>query len=286
MPYDLNTPLFSDYATKRRVVWLPKGTAARYDAREAFEFPVGAVIAKTFSYGDRIIETRILVNTREGWKGLPYVWNDAQTDATLEIAPDPVTVEYGGEKIRYMIPNQNQCKGCHERGKRVVPIGPKARNLNRDYPYSSGAENQLTRWTKAGYLTGAPTSVAEAPRIAVWDDTASGTLEQRARAYLDVNCAHCHNPEGPADTSGLFLGADQPDPLHLGFCKVPVAAGHGAGDLRFDLVHGNPDESILVRRMDSVEPKVAMPELGRSTIHREGVALIREWVSSVRGNCL
>ena len=221
--------------------------------------------------------------------GLPYVWNGGQTDATLEIAPDPVDLEWtrpSGEKLKihYMIPNTNQCKSCHEQAKVMTPIGPKARQLNKDYRYATGRENQLVHWTKAGYLTGAPRPEA-APRNAVWDDPNSGSVEQRARAYLDANCGHCHNPQGPADNSGLFLTATQTDPLRLGFCKVPVAAGHGAGDLRFDVVHGNPGESILVRRMNSVEPKVMMPELGRTTIHREGVQLVRDWIAGVRGNC-
>ncbi len=289
LPYDLNTPLFSDYAQKSRVIWMPEGAAARYDGAETFEFPQGTVIAKTFSYPGRIIETRILVNTRNGWVGLPYVWNEKQTEATLEIAPDPVNVEWthpSGEhlRFRYAIPNTNQCKGCHERAKRVTPIGPKARHLNRDFQYTNGVENQLVHWTNAGYLSGAP-APGNAPRNAVWNQPESGTLEQRARAYLDANCAHCHNPQGPADNSGLYLTATQTDPLRLGFCKVPVAAGHGAGDLRFDMVHGKPEESILVRRMNSLEPKVMMPELGRAIVHREGVALIRDWVASVRGDC-
>ena len=274
LAYDVNTPLFSDYADKSRVVWMPKGRAARYHETAAFEFPQGAVIAKTFSFGKRIIETRILVNGRNGWVGLPYVWNASQTEATLEIAPDPVRVSYHGVEFTYAIPNMNQCKGCHETAKRMVPIGTAARHLNRD--------GQLEQWARAGYLTGAP---AAAPRNAVWNDPSTGTLEQRALAYLDANCGHCHNPQGPADSSGLFLTAGQSDPLRLGFCKVPVAAGHGAGDLRFGVVYGSPDESILVRRMNSVEPKVAMPEIGRATIHREGVALIREWIASTRGSC-
>jgi uncharacterized repeat protein (TIGR03806 family) len=186
--------------------------------------------------------------------------------------------------IRYNIPNTNQCKACHDRSKTTVPIGPTARQLNRTFRYATGPENQLSYWTRIGYLTGTPPPV-QAPRNAVWDDPSTGTLDERARAYLDANCSHCHNPRGPADNTGLYLTAGQQDPLRLGFCKVPVAAGHGAGDLRFDLVHGKPDESILVRRLDSVEPKVMMPEIGRSTIHREGVALVREWVASLRGDC-
>jgi uncharacterized repeat protein (TIGR03806 family) len=284
VPYDVNTPLFSDYTAKARFVWMPKGTSARYDAVNAFEFPTGAILAKTFSFSGRIIETRLLVKTRKGWVGAPYVWNEQQTDATLEIAPDPVQVEWNRMSIRYNIPDTNQCKACHDRSKTTVPIGPTARQLNRRLTYATGPENQLVYWTRIGYLTGAPLP-DQAPRNAVWDDASTGTLEERARAYLDANCAHCHNPQGGADNTGLYLTAGQSDPLRLGFCKVPVAAGHGAGDLRFDLVHGNPDESILVRRLNSVEPKVMMPELGRSTIHREGVALIREWVASLRGDC-
>jgi len=284
IPYDLNTPLFSDYAAKSRVVWMPKGSRAQYRETAAFEFPEGAIIAKTFAFGARIIETRILVNTRKGWVGLPYVWNQEQTEATFEVAPDPVRVSHDGQEFNYVIPNTNQCKGCHERAKRMLPIGIAARHLNKDYEYATGRENQMVHWTKAGYLSGAPLP-AEAARNAVWNEVSTGTLEQRALAYLDVNCGHCHNPQGPADTSGLFLEAGQTDPLRLGFCKVPVAAGHGAGNLRFDVVHGLPDESILPRRMNSVEPKVAMPELGRATIHKEGVALIREWIASTRGSC-
>ncbi|MEO8660970.1 MAG: SO2930 family diheme c-type cytochrome [Bryobacteraceae bacterium] len=289
LPYDINTPLFSDYASKERVVWMPAGKSATYNESEAFDFPQGAVLAKTFTYSGRHIETRILVNTRHGWVGLPYVWNQDQTEATLEVAPDPVTIHWthpSGQPmvINYIIPNQNQCKGCHERSKSMTPIGPKARHLNKDYPYPEGSENQLVRWTRAGYLAGAP-SPAVAPRNAVWDNPATGTLDARARAYMDANCGHCHNPQGPADTTGLYLIANQADPLRLGFCKVPVAAGHGAGDLRFDLVHGDPAASILIRRLNSVEPKVMMPELGRSTIHREGLALLTEWVAAARGDC-
>jgi hypothetical protein len=102
---------------------------------------------------------------------------------------------------------------------------------------------------------------------------------------LDVNCAHCHNAGGTANTSGLFLDAGQADLMRLGVCKVPVSAGHGAGDLLFDIVDGKPEESILIRRMDSDVPKVMMPELGRTITHREGVALIREWIRSLQGKC-
>ena len=214
---------------------------------------------------------------------LPYVWNQAQSEATLDVAADPTTVHWRDQTIDYVIPNVNQCKECHEKSKAVIPIGPKARNLNKDFEYPEGRANQLAYWTRIGYLKGAP-APEQAPRASVWDD-AKIPLTTRARTYLDVNCGHCHNPEGSANTSGLYLTAGQTDLMRLGFCKVPVSAGQGSGDLRFDIVNGKPEESILFRRMDSVTPKVMMPELGRTLVHHEGVELIREWIQSLDGHC-
>ena len=106
-------------------------------------------------------------------------------------------------------------------------------------------------------------------------------LEGRARAYLDVNCAHCHNTKGPANTSGLFLDFGETDMKKLGIFKPPVAAGRGSGNLKFNIVPGQPDESILVYRMESTDPGILMPESGRKLVHKEGVNLIREWIKSM-----
>ncbi len=296
IPYDLNTQLFTDYAAKHRFVWMPPGTSALYRETETFEFPVGTIFSKTFAYPirgqagkERLIETRLLVHAKSGWVGLPYVWNDGQTDATLQVAADPTPVHWthpSGENyaIEYIIPNANQCKSCHENAKVMSPLGPKARNLNKDFDYPEGRANQLGYWTKIGYLRGAPPP-EKASRQVVWDDPVTGSVEARARAYLDVQCAHCHNPNGPARTSGLYLNASMTDPLRLGVCKVPVSAGQGSGDLRFDIVPGKPQESIFVYRMNSSTPKIMMPELGRTVVHKEAVALMREWITSMRGDC-
>ena len=102
---------------------------------------------------------------------------------------------------------------------------------------------------------------------------------------LHANCGHCHNPRGAARTSGLFLDIAETDPAVFGVCKPPVATGRGSGGLPFDIVPGNPDGSILVYRISSTDPEVRMPELGRNLVHEEGVALIREWISSMTGGC-
>ncbi|HLZ98525.1 MAG TPA: SO2930 family diheme c-type cytochrome [Steroidobacteraceae bacterium] len=328
IPYDLNTPLFSDYAHKLRTVWMPPGTAAKYDANATFDFPVGTVITKTFYYplpsgaardsksvartydqsADfvrrasgvegldlahvHLIETRVLVRREHGWDALPYVWNAAQSEAELARTGDAIPLELvadGGarEAFTYVVPNENQCAGCHVvdlKTKAIAPIGPKARHLNRAYDYVGGSENQLVRWAALGYLTGAPDSTA-APKNADWRDIAQ-PLAARARAYLDVNCGHCHNPSGPANTTALDLTIFAAGDRHLGMCKPPVAAGRGTGDHLLDIVPGRPDDSILLYRMISSEPGVMMPEQGRGTTHHEGVALIREWIADWPGACV
>ena len=294
IPYDLNTPLFSDYTEKFRFVKLPPGTTAKYSADDAFEFPVGTVIAKTFAYpadardpsqGRRLLETRILKRDPSGWVGLPYIWNREQTEAVLDVAGELVDVnwidEHGSErKNNYIIPNANQCQGCHKQGDTMQPLGPKARHLNRDFAYSSGADNQLAYWSSHHALDGAPPA-AEAPQLSVWNDPQSGDLDARARAWLEMNCAHCHNPVGPARNAGLDLLASQKTPTQWGLFKTPVAAGRGSGGRDFDIVPGKPDDSILMFRILSQDPGIMMPELGKRLIHAEGVDLIREWIAAM-----
>jgi uncharacterized repeat protein (TIGR03806 family) len=294
IPYDLNSSLFSDYAEKYRFVKLPAGKPASYRDVDTFEFPVGTVIAKTFAYprdardpskGRRLIETRILKREPDGWVGLPYIWNDTQTEATLDVAGDTVDVSWihtdGRPRTNnYIIPNSNQCKGCHKSGEVMTPIGPKARHLNRDFAYREGEENQLAHWSRRGILAGAP-SPADAPRLAAWDDPKSGTLDARARAWLEINCAHCHSPEGPARNSGLDLLAGQRNPTAFGIDKVPVAAGLGSGGRQYDIVPGQPDKSIVAYRIASTHPGVMMPELGKRLVHEEGVALVRQWIAAI-----
>ncbi len=294
IPYDLNSPLFSDYTDKFRFVKLPAGKSAQYRADETFEFPVGTLIAKTFAYpndardasaGRRLLETRILKREEEGWVGLPYIWNAEQTEATLDVAGDIVDVSWTDGEGRqctnnYIIPNSNQCKGCHKLGDDMLPIGPKARHLNRDFAYAGGTENQLAHWTRVAALSGAPPPDA-APRLAVWNDPSTGTLDQRARAWLEVNCAHCHNPNGPARNSGLDLMASQNSPTQFGIFKTPVAAGRGTGGLDFDIVPAQPERSIMMFRVTSIDPGIMMPELGKRLIHQEGVELVRQWIAAM-----
>jgi len=318
LPYDLNTPLFSDYAHKLRTVWMPRGMSAKYDPNGSFDFPVGTIITKTFYYPlakgggrnsasvartyeqvrfpivldqVRLVETRVLVRRESGWQALPYVWNAAQTEAELARTGDAKSLELvaadgAKEPFTYVVPNENQCAGCHVQDvgtKQITPIGTKARHLNRDYAYAQLSENQLIHWAKLGYLVGAPES-AQIPKNADWRADKQ-SIDSRARAYLDINCGHCHNPKGPANTTALDLSIFADGDRYLGVCKPPVAAGRGTGDHFFDIVPGRPRDSILPYRMQSNEPGVMMPEQGRTTTHLEGVSLIEQWIGAMPGIC-
>lgn len=279
IPYTLKTPLFSDYAEKQRFIYLPTGAKITVDEAGHYAFPVGTALVKSFGYPDatgklKIIETRLLLHRADGWVALPYVWRADGSDADLRVGGTRVPAHFmtpsgRAMDISYSVPNKNQCKECHGKAGQVVPIGPRVGNLVID-----GDAN------KARFATALAVKPA-AITWPKWDDPKSGSLDERARAYLDVNCSHCHNPQGSASNSGLFLGREITNATAMGIGKRPVAAGRGAGDHDFVIDPGYPEKSIMIYRMKSTEPGIAMPELGRSTVHEEGVTLLEEWIVSL-----
>ncbi|MBT3530871.1 MAG: hypothetical protein HOF74_13260 [Gammaproteobacteria bacterium] len=301
--------LFTDYAHKMRTLWIPQGLQAEL-VDEEIQYPVGTVISKTFYYprngqgqlvkvtdpgnehialGDhQLLETRLLVHRQNGWDAFPYVWNEEQTEAFLRVAGTSTSVSLQTENedldFMYFVPNENQCSGCHTTDHpdgEMKPLGIIASQLSSPISDARGDFGiQTSTILEKGWLNAQP---ADQGTISWRDESAS--LEDRALAYLNIHCAHCHNPEGAADTSGLFLDGSSDIDVSMGLCKPPVAAGGGAGDLQYSIVPSDPDHSILVYRMESSKPDEMMPELGRSLIHTEGVALIRQWISSMSGSC-
>jgi parallel beta-helix repeat protein len=292
-PYQLNTPLFSDYTVKHRYIRLPAGQQMSWQATEALEFPVGTAIVKTFAYpdaaadptvGERFMETRIEFREESGWYGYSYQWNEAQTDADLRLGGGVVDASWTDQRgethsNQYQIPNANQCLSCHGQDGKYVPLGPTAGNLNGPCVADAGL-NQLENWVQTGLLKAAPQQT-DRPKLVTFDDEESGSIDHRARAWLDVNCAHCHNPQGSARTSGLDLTSTQADPAKFGIFKSPVAAGKGSGGRRYDIIPGKPDDSILLYRIESEEPGARMPNLARNMAHTESNQLIRNWILSM-----
>jgi uncharacterized repeat protein (TIGR03806 family) len=295
IPYDLNTALFSNYAEKLRFIKVPAGKKIIYNDTGWFNMPVGTVLIKNFYFpkdlqhpdkGRTIIETRLLVNEVNGWNAYPYIWNDEQSEAFYDVAGEKKTISYTKDAktitTYYLIPNKNQCKGCHLENKKMVPVGIAARHLNKDFLYTGhGAENQLRHWKDIGIISGFPDDLKTVPSNALWQDE-NQSLEKRARSYLDINCGNCHNPKGPANTSGFFLDMSETNPTALGIYKTPVAAGQGSGGFKYDILPGKPEQSILVYRMKTNDPGKAMPELGREQLHNEGIELISQWIRQMK----
>lgn len=228
VPYDLSTALFSDYTTKYRFVFVPEGKTVSFDESEALDFPVGTVITKTFALpantamrdGDElVIETRLLIHRTDGWMALPYYWS-SETDATLAIAGKRLTDlstinNQGGQTLTfdYAVPKAADCTSCHsivpnltgpddQREQIFLPIGPKARYLNKDFTYPDGTVyNQLQYWAEGELLSGLPADFNSVEKAAVFNDETNvaslsdSELNDKARAYLDINCAHCHRAD-------------------------------------------------------------------------------------------
>ncbi len=287
-PYSLLSPLFSDETDKLRFVYVPEGEKLGYVKNKVFIFPVGSTLIKTFAYLNKngpldrqLLETRLLINTHEGWKAISYVWNDEQTDARRAIAGATIPTTFINPEgkmidVRYRAPNQNQCKECHQLNKVMTPIGPKARNMNKLVEYQSGEMNQLLYWAALGWIDQSLGST----QISNYADI-NASLEDRARAYLDINCGHCHIPGGSADTTGLYLNFTEKDQEQLGIYKKPVAAGRASGNLKYSIVPGHSDDSILLFRMKSLDPGIMMPESGRALADKAGIKLIEDWINKL-----
>lgn len=294
--YEPASSLFTDYAHKSRFIWMPEGNAARIkdDVEGSMDFPDNTVIIKNFYYpadfrkpdaDKRIIETRLMVKRNGVWDAFPYVWKDDQSDAVYKVVGAEIEVTWtdlqGKEQvINYIVPNKNQCKSCHNEKEQLVPIGVKAKHLNHEIKFAEGNKNQLIKWMETGYLTDLKDLDAYSSMIDY--NQTSQSIELRAKAYLDINCGHCHRADGPASTSGLFLTYEETDPMKLGINKTPVAAGFGAGTFKYDIVPGKADQSILTYRMSTNQVGAAMPEIGRVTVHQEGLELIREWINGMK----
>jgi uncharacterized repeat protein (TIGR03806 family) len=278
--YSLGTPLFSDYAEKQRFISLPPYKGIVVYPNGSVEFPVGTTLIKNFGYANgagklRIIETRLLIHRAEGWVALPYVWRVDGKDAELKLGGMRVPASFtkpSGEKmtISYAVPNKNQCKQCHSTGNAITPIGPVWQNM-----IFAAESDRKALTARASFPRGVLKSEVR------WNDP-KATVEKRALSYLRINCGHCHKPTGSASNSGLFFDDHDSTSVALGIGKRPVAAGRGSGNLDFVVDPGHPERSILLYRMKSTDPGIAMPELGRATVHDEGAKLLEEWIASMK----
>ncbi|MBS1568614.1 MAG: hypothetical protein JST45_04150 [Bacteroidetes bacterium] len=294
LPYEPITPAFGDYASKVRFVWMPPGSKAHYvsDSR-SLDFPEGTVLIKSPYYDEvlpdhsrRLLDTRLMIKKNGTWIFAEYVWNEEQTEATLNMSGVnvPLTwVDGNGQPHDelYHVPSEGECTACHKYFDERTPIGTKPQNLNRTMAYAGGPMNQLAKWAAMGYLEGGYPNNIET--VAKWDDPGE-TLERRVRAYLDMNCSHCHFEGGFCSYRPMrFAWKDSSDPVNLGVCVPPQDPFAPGVDY---IVHaGNANRSMLYYRFSSTLEAVRMPLLERTVRHEEAIQLIGDWINAMPDTC-
>jgi uncharacterized repeat protein (TIGR03806 family) len=267
--FELSSGLFTDYAVKQRLIRLPSGQAMRYESSDLFpKFPDNTLMAKTFYYlldetnpnsAKQIIETRISIKVNGVWSMGTYIWNQDQTEATHDENGSSLPVSYidasGTVKnVDYVIPTQANCITCHSKSDVITPIGPKLRNWN--FIPSFTTQNQLDYFASIGILEGVNIN-----NISVLPDWTDENLDifSRGRAYIDINCAHCHQPGGEVINFGLDFR------LETAYSNTGIYANRG---------------EIEVRVQSNV-PAYRMPQIGRSVVHEEGVTMLLEYLDAL-----
>lgn len=294
IPYEPITPLFSDYAHKSRFIWMPTGVSASYvNDHDILDFPNGTVMIKSFYYdhvipndGRKILETRLIYKKDDAWFFADYTWNEEQTEAFFTLEGSNVPVNYlsddGEERfVNFRIPAESECYTCHKLNDKAIPIGPKPQNLNSDYLYEDGLKNQLQKWIEVGYLQGPlPEDIVT---VGDWTDETL-PIEERVRAYVDMNCAHCHR-EGShcAYRPMRFAYSETTIPENLGICVEPQEF------IQEQITHvisrGNSLRSALFYRINTNEVQWRMPLMGRTVIHQEAVDLFEEYIEAMSPPC-
>jgi uncharacterized repeat protein (TIGR03806 family) len=292
IPYDIVVAFWSDGAGKSRWVAVPNGKI-KFSPTGEWTFPKGTVFVKTFELPTdpanpsvkRRLETRLLVcDSLGGVYGAVYKWRPDNSDADLlstsqteEIPIKTATGEVRNQTWYY--PSRQDCLACHNTKTSGV-LGVKARQMNRAFTYPTGVtDNELRTWSHIGLFAPkvADSDLAKLPTLAAADDVAR-SLQDRARSYLDANCAQCHRPGGTV----AYFDARYDTPLERQeLIDGPVLIDQGIDKPRVISPH-DVWRSIAFMRVNTNDD-IKMPPIARETIDQKGVKLLREWITSLPG---
>ncbi len=292
IPYDLIVPFWSDGATKSRWISVPDSQKIKFAPTGEWIFPRGTVFVKTFELATneanpnlkRRLETRLLVcDANGGVYGVAYKWRTDNSDADLLdtnlTEAIPIQTATGMRTQSWYYPSRPDCLTCHTANAGFV-LGVKSRQLNRDFTFPSGVTgNELRAWDHVGLLDVNLTDaeMKNFPALARADDV-TRSLEDRARSYLDANCANCHRPHG---TVAYFDARYDTPPA-----QQNLIGGRVLIDQRIDgariVAPNDLRRSILFMRASTTEP-FKMPPLARNQIDERGMALLRQWIESLPG---
>ena len=279
LPYDINSPFWSDGAAKERFIGLPNGTTMTRKADGDWDFPNGSVLVKNFRLNDKLVETRHMMRHPDGvWAGYTYEWNAAQTEA-MRVRGGKTVLTNGQD---WIFPSESQCQRCHTSAA-GFSLGPETAQLNKDFIYQSTGriDNQLeTIEHILMFSSPLPAPVEDLPAMPVPELTLTG-LDARARAYLHTNCAQCHRPGGPTPSS---MDLRYSTPLsNTNACDViPQEGDLGIANARL-IAPGNAAASLIIERASRRDSN-GMPPLGSNQIDFAGITLLTTWINGLT-NC-
>jgi uncharacterized repeat protein (TIGR03806 family) len=275
IPYDVNSPLWSDGADKERFFAIPDGATIGINADQDWDLPIGSVAMKTFSVGGKRIETRLFMRHDDGgWAGYTYEWNDDGKDATLLPAGKMKALS---DSAAWAYPSRTQCIQCHSKATGGT-IGLETAQLNRDevYPSTNRLSNQLATLDHIGMFSSPLAQLpADAPRLS--DPAGKDPLEDRARSYLHANCSHCHRPMGGGQGT-MDLRYTQAL-IDTQTCNATNTQGM-VGSATKLIAPGAPQDSVLSLRLHATDSK-RMPPVAVSVTDSLGTGLIDDWITSL-----
>ncbi|MDB6018478.1 MAG: glucose/sorbosone dehydrogenase domain protein, partial [Pedosphaera sp.] len=291
LPYDVNSPLWSDGAVKSRWIAMPTNTQIGFAPTGEWSFPAGTVLVKHFELPvndtdptvRKRLETRLLVRDTNGMAyGVTYKWRADNSDADLltnSLSEDIVIASTNGttRTQTWYYPSRQDCLTCHNPNANFV-LGVKTRQQNGNYAYASSGitDNQLRTWNHLGLFSPA-LNEANIPTYAALvniTNTAAG-LTNRMRSYLDANCANCHRPNG---TSANWDARYDTPLASQGIINGPVNNDLGIyGSAVF--TPGDPANSVMYQRINT-NGTFRMPPLARNVIDGTAVSVLAAWINS------
>lgn len=279
IPYEVNAPFWSDKAEKSRFFRLPEGKSLGYTATGSWELPVDGVIVKNFMVpagrGKRYFETRLIKRTNEGWEAATYVWDNRSTDAELMTNGKQFELWSRDGVHSWHAPSSSECASCHVDAAGYV-LGLSTAQLNRNG--ADGQTNQIVEWANRGIVSlPEDLDLATAPRFcSPYDESAQ--LDERARVWLDVNCAMCHQPNGPGNANIDLRFATKLEGTKTVDIR-PAQGDLGISEARL-IAPGSPERSLMVHRIKTLSVG-RMPSIGSNQVDQKAVDLLSEWIRSL-----